>query len=98
MNTTENNKLIAEFMDWKQCDPNDNTIYANPTNGALHSSDSDMRFHTSWDWLMPVINKCLNIYHIEQMNDDLNFTFYDAMGNIEETYQAVVEFINEYNK
>lgn len=56
---------------------------------------SELKYHSSWDWLMPVVNKCLNIYHVEQMNDDLNFKFYDSMGNINTTYNVVVEFINQ---
>ena len=83
-NITEmnNNKLIAEFM-WEHCTVID---------------VSDTKYHESWDWLMPVVNKCLNIYHIEQRNDDINFKFYDSMGDIKETYKAVVEFIKKYNR
>jgi len=55
------------------------------------------KYHTSWDWLMPVAQKCLEIYHIELMNDDLNFEFYDSIGDIENTYKSVVEFIKNYN-
>tara|TARA_R100001463_G_scaffold14688_2_gene38488 strand:- start:449 stop:730 length:282 start_codon:yes stop_codon:yes gene_type:complete len=87
MNTTENNKLIAEFMGVGYVDID-----------TYLENSKELQYHNSWDWLMPVVNKCLNTYHIEQRNDDLNFTFYDAMGNMEETYQAVVEFINEHNK
>ena len=48
---------------------------------------------------MPVVHKCLDIYHIEQKNDDLHFKFYDGLSHSKEvTYNAVVEFINEYNK
>ena len=57
----------------------------------------ELEYHTSWDWLMPVVNKCIDIYHIEQKNDDLNFPFYDCMGDIDRTYKVVVEFIKEYN-
>ena len=89
--TTENNKLIAEFMHWKQCDPNDNTIYANPTNGAFYSSDSDMRFYTSWDWLMPVIDRCYQEYMSKHIADAV------MTCDIDTTYKAVVKFINEYN-
>jgi hypothetical protein len=85
------NKLIAEFMGWKQCDPNDNTIYANPTNGALHSSDSDMRFHTSWDWLMPVIDKCYQEHMSKHIADAV------MTCNIDEAYKVVVEFIKDQN-
>ena len=57
----------------------------------------ELKYHTSWDWLMPVVSKCLNVYHIEQKNDDLNFNFYDSIGNLEDTYKSVLEFIKEYN-
>ncbi|QDP56097.1 MAG: hypothetical protein GOVbin3205_40 [Prokaryotic dsDNA virus sp.] len=56
---------------------------------------SQMQYHNSWDWLMPVVAKCLDTYHIQQMNDDIHFKFYDCIGNIESTYKAVVEFINQ---
>ena len=56
---------------------------------------SDMLFQTDWNWLMPVTKKCLDVYHIEQMNDDLNFNFYDSIGNMDATYKEVVEFIKE---
>ena len=98
MNTTENNKLIAEFMGWKQCDPNDNTIYANPKNGALHSSDSDMRFHTSWDWLMLVANEIIKSRDEQNADWDLTDLKYAlCTTNIELAYNEVVEFIKEYN-
>ena len=97
MNTTENNKLIAEFMGWKQCDPNDNTIYANPTNGALHSSDSDMRFHTSWDWLMLVVNEIIKSRDEQNADWDLTDLKYAlCTTNIELVYKEVVGFIQEY--
>lgn len=91
------NVLIAEFMGHKlgldgdgmgepQC-----RIFEK----GLGTKRIEDTYSTSWDWLMPVVNKCLNIYHVEQMNDDLNFKFYDSMGNINTTYNVVVEFINQ---
>ena len=41
----ENNKLIAEFMDY------DNVMETFPY-------DDDLHYHESWDWLMPVIQRC----------------------------------------
>lgn len=95
----DSNKLIAEFMDWKQCDPNDNTIYANPTNGALHSSDSDMRFHTSWDWLMPVVASIDDEFgKNDNLDDMINLVHNSVLEfDINIIYQQVVEFIKEYN-
>ena len=57
-NLEENNKLIAEFMMFETVGdlhliPFDNT--ANDTYLPEH-----MKFHSSWDWLMPVVEKIAN--------------------------------------
>ena len=95
----KNNKLIAEFMGMTYYIPNDDSLMVEKAPiGSLITPTKSLKYHKSWDWLMPVVNKCLNIYHIEQMNDDLNFKFYDSMGDIKKTYKAVLEFIKEYNQ
>lgn len=53
-----------------------------------------MEYHISWDWLIPVVQK------IEQVNEGVpselcNLNLYSYQ---EEVYDAVVEFIKEYNK
>lgn len=93
----EKNKLIAEFMGMN-LHHNDKSMMVRKTlqgNEVLYIDK--LEYHTSWDWLMPVVSKCLNVYHIEEKNDDLNFNFYDSIGNLEYTYKVVVEFIKEYN-
>ena len=45
---------------------------------------SQIEYHTSWDWLMPVIDK---IYSI-----DIDVDFFNSI-NLESTYKKVVEFI-----
>lgn len=67
MNTTENNKLIAEFRGGKYVDEclmefedfyavkeivEGDFIYTN-----CFDSDNELQFHSSWDWLMPVVEK-----------------------------------------
>ena len=85
MNELENNKLIAEFMG---ITPNEAGVY----HVSKHKGYSleNLQYHTSWDWLMPVIE---NIDHLQ----------YESVKSIEkalstrhlgDTYQAVVEFIN----
>ena len=50
--TIEGNKLIAEFMGYHY---KDGFIYAdNPESAKLKK---DCKYHTSWDWLMPVVEK-----------------------------------------
>ena len=77
----KDNKLIAEFM-WEH---------------SMVLDISDTKYHESWDWLMPVVVKCFDVFN--QKNDDLNFKLNDALleTNIDSLYKAVVEFIKEYN-
>ena len=85
----ENNKLIAEFMG------------SNLNGLESWQYEDELKYHTSWDWLMPVAEKCLTtgegkiIYHGSRQYYVIN----DALitCNIEEVYKAVVEFIKQYN-
>ena len=105
------NKLIAEFMGFpKQSDVVDerttayyigDVIKANNENNQNEDDVfhiDDMLFDSSWDWLMPIVDKCFDI-HLEH-SDDLSFLLNDALltTNIDEVYRAVVEFIKYYNK
>jgi len=87
------NKLIAEFMGF--------------TNEAFEKVNLlTLKYNTSWDWLMPVVEK------IEDMGSEIVITnaectisapsgyHKETMGKkrFGATYNAVIEFINEYNK
>jgi hypothetical protein len=77
----KNNKLIAEFMGYE----------VHPT---YEDERHDLHYHTSWDWLMPVVQK------IEQdcegvPQEMLNISLY---SDINDVYNAVVEFIKDYNQ
>ena len=89
------NKLIAEFMDWEPCDSNDNTMYANPQDNSDAWSTDEMRFHESWDWLMPVVSKCFKTGDDTHQWDNIMDAMFTCDINI--VYAQVVEFINEYN-
>ena len=79
----QNNKLIAEFMGVDQVDID----YAFNEHGQL-------KYHLSWDWLMPVINKCFDVAEDGQMLDIMHHL---QVAVMDDTYNAVVEFINNYN-
>jgi len=51
MNTTENNKLIAVFMELKEF-----TYYEYLYNEQIYLKD-DLYYHSDWNWLMEVVEK-----------------------------------------
>jgi hypothetical protein len=60
-------------------------------------SEINLQYHTSWDWLMPVVEKVFVLSEDEEawrMDIESGLTTL----NIDETYRAVVEFIKQYNK
>jgi hypothetical protein len=78
------NKLIAEFMGMKYSDKrsfNDGEW--------THSIRSLSKFQSSWDWLMPVIDKCYQEHMSKHIADAV------MTCNIDEVYQVVVNFIKE---
>jgi len=99
----KDNKLIAEFMGWSLGHPDpEETRWSDcwfdedgirKTRGELEP----LRFHASWDWLMPVMEKIEtylwdNAGKVGYFDDCLN------SNDIEIRYQAVVEFIKWYNE
>tara|TARA_R100001510_G_C7590350_1_gene160275 strand:+ start:370 stop:612 length:243 start_codon:yes stop_codon:yes gene_type:complete len=74
------NKLIAEFMDY------DNV-------GEMFPFDGDLHYHSSWNWLIPVVDKCFQKEGKHYLINDALLTI-----NIDEVHEAVVKFIKEYNK
>jgi hypothetical protein len=101
----ENNKLIAEFMGkkWHKEFFKDVCI--------ISPSNISYKFHTSWDWLMPVVEKIeslgyeffivedrIKIAHNTDHSIDTIINFTLGGSKREATYKAVVEFINQYNK
>jgi hypothetical protein len=85
------NKLIAEFMGVVFHD--DENQYYNAD--GLHIG-LDLKYHTSWDWLMPVLIKCM------QTGDDTDKWdhLYNVLSelNVDKLYKAVVEFIKYINQ
>ncbi len=96
----KSNKLIAEFMGWDIQSPT--TI---PTNLHLSNLELDngevmeLKFNTSWDWLIPVVQKIGDEY----LNTPFDETYshlteqYENIWTLEDTYNAVIEFIKDQN-
>ncbi len=90
--TMDNNKLIAEFMSGEH-----------PLAGVTHEAHHN--YHTSWDWLMPVVQKIESLGYVftiqggkaeygEMISETQCFIAEDKLSS---TYKAVVEFIKQYN-
>jgi hypothetical protein len=85
------NEMIAEFMGLERTSDATNAMYHNK--GEFIGRN--LEYHTSWDWLMPVAKKCINPEDNTEGWDNLAVAL--TTCNIEEVYQAVVEFIKTYN-
>jgi hypothetical protein len=66
VNVLENDKLIANFMGWKEwvsifygagCNINPDIIPDAKNDHSNFCKSEDLLFHLSWNWLMPVIEK-----------------------------------------
>lgn len=103
-NIEENNKLIAEFMGYEELRV--------AVSNHIHDKEplKELKYHTSFDWLMPVVEKIEGLgYDTELVYrlDDGGHCFYindspifssQMGGKKEATYTVVIEFIKWYNK
>ena len=100
----KDNKLIAEFMGVKPLHMGGSVEYEiygildfieDGIDKKHFFLEEELEFHSSWDWLMPVVDKCFDT-HFEH-SDDLSFLL-KTFKPLEEVYKAVVEFINRTKK
>ena len=63
--------------------------------GHVKSYNKYKDYSKSWDWLMPVLQKCLDVSNDDNIEDF--YSIQNVVPNIEATYDAVLEFIKEYN-
>lgn len=107
MNTTEKNKLILEFMGvepvynsyaerWQWSDG----VFFSTSNQDKGKTLQDManyaKYSTSWDWLLPVVEKTANIKGFFNVENDL--ANMKITAKIENVYNACVSFIQWYNQ
>lgn len=91
-----NNILIAEFMGMQE---SNGEYYKKLYNSGDWLPTNELKFNTSWDWLMPVANEIIKSRDEQNADWDLTELKYTlCTTNIELVYKAVVEFINYYNK
>ena len=110
----KNNKLIAEFMGVKPLHMGGSVEYEiygildfieDGIDEQHFFLEEELKFHSSWDWLMPVIDKISGIknWSINATLDWLSASEFniqqesDGFYTIEDVYLAVVEFIKLTN-
>jgi hypothetical protein len=123
MNTQEeNNRLIVDFMEIKPLESNGEYTWSDSPYYFVRYKEKEKtmvaiseyaKYHTSWDWLMPVVEK-INLINNEIFGVTINgnkTTIEDCFGINElciesdknfsmilNTYDAVIEFIKWNNK
>lgn len=114
MTVEESNKLIAEFMGLikDQDTPwyrliSDNSLERLPHNVITWSTsksvhETQMCYHISWDWLMPVLDKikdiCFSDEGEETYDSEEFYAIRDCIPDIGSTYRAILDFIVKYNQ
>ena len=112
----KDNKLIAEFMELDIIPLEQFVLGVQSTIARIKIGRKDyicpmtegyllehLQYHTSWDWLMPVVEKCLEKHNNLIDGRDVIDTSYSSIAqalqvvSLKETYKAVVEFIKEHN-
>jgi hypothetical protein len=114
MTTEQGNKLIAEFMGEKIIG-NGIEVKSNAFGSGTKTIHS-FEYHSSWDWLMPVVEKIAANSPDHEWDIDMGKTFcsvylrnlddgrylYGVYGSDDKPlpaiYQAVIQFIEWYNK
>lgn len=96
------NKLIADFMgvQYKSDEDYIKNLKEMRENGIYFEQgymESELNYHKSWDWLIPVVAKCREESNAEDSHWEA--ICYSLEGcDRDATYNAVVEFIKWYNK
>jgi hypothetical protein len=107
MTTTDNNKLLAEFMGFQQTNIGWYDAEEVLLRAEIDNTFDNLKFHTDWNWLMQVVEK------IEDLGNDVSITTNyiqiafdegeqfivaeDTKIKIDTLYNACVEFVKWYN-
>lgn len=118
MKTTQDNKLIAEFMGlkptefWGRYSISNDHCHCNEITPekAIEGFASISKYSTSWDWLMPVVEKIESLGYGVTIGMGTYCIIQKDWGDLEEihsmtdnnklfcAYNAVVKFINWHNE
>lgn len=94
-------RLVGEYMN---VDISDYTSY--PEEGRKCYTENDLKYHCSWDWLMPVIRKIINDIGVKTAAECTSEEWFQNTRicqmyigiDIELAFYYVVEYIKWHNK
>ncbi len=95
----QKNGMIAEFMGVKFKDDNEyiNELKEMRSNGIFFEQGymaSELKYHTSWDWLMPVVEEIDHHEFESELLDNIEIAI--KTRQIEAVHGAVVKFIETH--
>lgn len=105
MNTTENNKIIAEFLGATNNNhPDDYEMFGiisnieDGENEKHYFKSEEMLFNSDWNWLMEVVVKCKESQTFGSQNliTDIDNALIET--TIENIYCRCIDFIKWYNQ
>ncbi len=82
----QDNIIIAEFMELN-IDMGVQSDYM----------EHELRYHESWDWLIPVAQKLIDVYWSIDEQDEQDLQSSILNDRLDVVYQIVVELIEKYN-
>lgn len=94
----ENNRMIAYFDGWVESPYHNlpDKLYTSDLSKGFHIDQSE--YHTSWDALMPVVQKALKIDTGSMNTYQLHLSYSLLYADIGKLYEALVDFIKWYNQ
>ena len=106
-NIIENNKLIAEFLNWEFDDLSE--TFETPflklvephafgdEQFSCKLQDFELEFHSDWNWLTVVVRKCREFSNEEDSHwENIYYALTDL--DIYKVYMTCVQFIKWYNE
>jgi hypothetical protein len=107
MSIIENNKLLAEFLGWHS--KKINVTASRPKGDGIEMYlkevteynrefiDNELKFHTDWNWIMPVVEKILDIsLNLDTM--EMYYEITDSIPRLDHVHEACVMFVKWYNE
>lgn len=94
----KHNKLIAEFMELEATPKyNPKEYYVKEYNSGEWYLPEEMQYHVSWDWLIPVAQRLIDVYISIDEQDEQDLQQSILNNRIGVVYIMVAELIKLYN-